>query len=202
MVINLRHMLHPTNSLLLAAMALSLSLLAGCDSASNRINELQQQVWQEPDNPEAYIRLANAQAHQQRYDEAVGSYEKALQLDPDSGERVYPALGAVAFNRKEFTEALEFFRKSLEFSPRDSLRLYDIGNVYLQLEQYDSAIVAYQKAIQNSLAFEEANYNLAIAYIRNGQREKAVDIYSWLQEKNNYLAVSLERHLYPEGTRE
>ncbi|MBF0585699.1 tetratricopeptide repeat protein [Prosthecochloris sp. N3] len=200
MVITPKHILPQKSAVLVLFLAgFSMMMLSGCDTSARRINELQQQVWQDPDNPEAYIRLAHARASQQQYDEAIESYQKALSLDPESGERVYPALGAIAFNRERYTEALGFFRKSLELSPRDSLRLYDIGNTYMNLEKYPEAAEAYRQAIENSVAFEEAHYNLAIAYIRSGRMAEAREIYSWLEEKNNYLAVSLERHLYPEN---
>ncbi len=168
---------------------------SGCDSAAKELNDLQQAVWQNPEDPQAYVRLGNAYARRQQYEKAVDSYEKALALNPQSGMTVYPALGAAYFNRKQYPEALEYFKKSLEFSPDDSLRFYDIGNVYLQLEKCDLAIDAYIQAIANSTAFEEAYYNLAICYIRTGQKAKAQEIYAWLQDKNNYLAVSLERHM-------
>ena len=168
---------------------------SGCDSASKELNNLQQAVWQHPEDPQAYIKLGNAYARQQQYDKAVDSYEKALALNPQSGMTVYPALGAAYFNQKQYAQALDYFKKSLEFAPDDSLRFYDIGNVYLQLEKCDLAIDAYLQAIENSNAFEEAHYNLAICYIRTGQKAKAQGIYAWLQDKNNYLAVSLERHL-------
>ncbi|MCG8344663.1 MAG: tetratricopeptide repeat protein [Chlorobiales bacterium] len=179
--------------------SLAVLVTAGCDSASKELNELQQAVWRSPEDPQAYIRLGNAYARQKQYDKAVDSYEKALALNPRSGMTVYPALGAAYFNRKQYEQALGYFRKSLEFSPDDSLRHYDIGNVYLQLDKYDLAIEAYLEAIANSTAFEEAYYNLAICYIRTGQRAKAREIYAWLQDKNNYLAVSLERHLEKEN---
>ena len=179
--------------------SLAVLVTAGCDSASKELNELQQAVWRSPEDPQAYIRLGNAYARQKQYDKAVDSYEKALALNPRSGMTVYPALGAAYFNRKQYEQALGYFRKSLEFSPDDSLRHYDIGNVYLQLDKYDLAIEAYLEAIANSTVFEEAYYNLAICYIRTGQRAKAREIYAWLQDKNNYLAVSLERHLEKEN---
>ncbi len=169
--------------------------LSGCDSASKELNDLQQAVWKSPDDPQAYITLGNAYARRQQYEQAIGSYEKALTLNPRTAMNVYPALGAAYFNDKNYEEALEYFHKSLEFAPDDSLRHYDIGNVYFQLEQYQPAIQAYLQAIENSRAFEEAHYNLAICYIRTGRKAEAREIYAWLQNKNNYLAVSLERHL-------
>ncbi len=191
---------HPYTLPLLAAVVILLSgfgalTLSGCDSSSKELNELQQAVWQNPDDPQVYINLGNAYARQQKYDQAVESYEKALSLNPKSGMTVYPALGAAYFNRKQYSRALVYFQKSLEYAPDDSLRFYDIGNVYLQLQKCDLAIEAYLQAIENSTAFEEAHYNLAICYIRTGNNAKAREIYTWLQDKNNYLAVSLERHL-------
>ncbi len=200
MIDTLRHSFAtlPTITMLLLSL-LTVPALWGCDPASKELNDLQQAVWQNPEDPQTYIRLGNAYARHQQFDKAVDSYEKALALNPQSGMTVYPALGAAYFNRQQYNEALEYFKKSLEFSPDDSLRFYDIGNVYLQLEKCDLAIDAYRKAIANSNAFEEAHYNLAICYIRTGQKEKAQEIYAWLQDKNNYLAVSLERHLEKEN---
>lgn len=169
--------------------------LWGCDESAKEINDLQQAVWQNPDDAQNYVRLGNAYSRKQQYDDAVDAYEKALTLKPETGRSVYPALGAAYFNRQQYAQALDYFEKSLEYAPDDSLRHYDIGNVYLQMEKCDKAIDAYSKAIEHSEAFAEAYYNLAICYIRTNRREQAREILSWLQEKNNYLAVSLERHL-------
>lgn len=176
-------------------------LLSSCSNQKDGINELQQQVWQEPGNPERHIRLATAYARQGQSDEAFKSFEKALELDPETAQDIYPAMGALAFNQGDFETALEYFSKSLEYSPGDSLRLYDIGNVFFKLERYDEASAYYLKAIDNSSAFEEAYYNLAVSHIRSGRKDEALKIYAWLQEKNNYLSVSLERHLYPENNK-
>lgn len=188
--------LTPLQALLFIVLSIPALLpLSGCDSSSKELNDLQQAVWRNPDDPQAYITLGNAYARRKQYEQAIGSYEKALTLNPRTAMNVYPALGAAYFNDRKYEQALDYFRKSLEFAPDDSLRHYDIGNVYFQLEQYQPAIEAYRQAIDNSRAFEEAYYNLAICYIRTGQKAKAREIYAWLQDKNNYLAVSLERHL-------
>ncbi|ANT65694.1 MULTISPECIES: tetratricopeptide repeat protein [Prosthecochloris] len=176
-------------------------LLSSCNNQKDGINELQQQVWQEPGNPDRHISLATAYARQGQSDEAFKAFAKALELDPERAQDIYPAMGAMAFNRGDFETALDYFSRSLEFSPGDSLRLYDIGNVYFKLERYDDASAYYLQAIDNSTAFEEAYYNLAVSYIRTGRNDDALKIYAWLQEKNNYLSVSLERHLYPENNK-
>ncbi len=122
------------------------------------------------------------------------AYKSALAINPELDEALH-ALGAVAFNQKNYAEALKFFQKHLELSPKDSLRLYDLGNVSMQLGQFDKAAKLYSEAIENSDAFTDAHYNLAVCYIRTGRRAEAQAIYEWLLVKNNYLAVSLQKHL-------
>ncbi|NTV06085.1 MAG: tetratricopeptide repeat protein [Chlorobiaceae bacterium] len=171
-----------------------LTMLTSCSSKQNEINNLQQQVWKNPQNANSYLLLGNAYARTKRYSEASTAYKRALAINPELDEALH-ALGAVAFNQKNYAEALKFFQKHLELSPKDSLRLYDLGNVSMQLGQFDKAAKLYSEAIENSDAFTDAHYNLAVCYIRTGRRAEAQAIYEWLLVKNNYLAVSLQKHL-------
>ncbi|MBV5319637.1 MAG: tetratricopeptide repeat protein [Chlorobium phaeobacteroides] len=171
-----------------------LLVLASCNKPSKEISSLQQEVWKNPGDAEASIKLGTAYARNRQYAEADKAFTDALALDPKI-EEVYAALGAVAFNQKKYDRALKYFNTYRSFSPDDSLRNYDVGNVYLQMEKYEPAIAAYRKAIANSTAFEEAYYNLGFCYARSGRNDEAVEIYNWLVSKNNYLAVSLKNHL-------
>ena len=114
-------------------------------------------------------------------------------------KRIFSALAAVAFNQKNYGEAEKYFQQHLEHSPKDSLRLYDLGNAQMQLRQFDKAAKSYSEAIENSDSFTDAHYNLAVCYIRTGRRADAEAIYKWLLVKNNYLAISLQKHLKNEA---
>ena len=171
----------------------SLTLLASCNRSSNELKTLQQQVWKNPKDAGAYMLLGNGYARNERYSEAADAYKSALAINPKL-EEAYHALGAVAFNQKNYTESLKYFQKHLEHAPKDSLTLYDVGNAYMQLKQFDKAAKSYSEAIDNSETFTEAHYNLAICYLNTGQRAEAQAIYEWLLKKNNYLAVSLQKH--------
>lgn len=171
------------------------SYLAACsEPAAKEISELQRKTWNNPDDAALWLRLGNAYARAENYRKAEESYRKALSVD-SSFAAALPALGAACFNQRNYPEALVHFRKYRELAPDDSLRNYDVGNVLLQMQEYDKAITAYQKAIANSLFFEEAYYNLAICCLRSGNRTRAEEIYRLLVKKNNYLAVSLKEHL-------
>jgi tetratricopeptide (TPR) repeat protein len=168
--------------------------LSACHNKESRIKELQQEVWQHPEDARGYLNLGKEYSRQQKYDDAISSYRRAIELEPGLDE-AYSALGAAYFYKKEYNAALPWMQKRVAIAPDDSLRHCDLANVYFQLKRYDDAIASYQKAIDNSYAFHEAWYSMGICYIKMGKIDEARKILKWLQNKNNYLAVSLERHL-------
>lgn len=68
----------------------------------------------------------------------------------------------------------EEFRQRLERDPSDGPAWYGLGVASLQLNDLATAINALQKSVDlgNNLAF--ANYNLACAYARSGDKQKAL----------------------------
>ncbi|WP_245153593.1 tetratricopeptide repeat protein [Chlorobaculum sp. 24CR] len=173
---------------------LCLAGLSACNNKEARIKELQQTVWKNPEDARGYLNLGKEYARQERYDDAIQAYRRAIDIEPGLDE-AYSALGAAFFDKKEFTSALPWMQKRVAIAPDDSLRQFDLGNVYFQLSRYGDAIASYQTAIDNSYSFPEARYSMAVCYIKMGKIDEARKIHKWLQTKNNYLAVSLERHL-------
>jgi len=176
----------------------AVTALTSCNRTENEINGLQQQVWKEPRNANGYMLLGNACARARRYSEATAAYKNALAINPEL-DNAFHSLGAVAFNQKNYREAEKYFQQHLERSPKDSLRLYDLGNAQMQLGQFDKAAKSYNEAIENSDSFTDAHYNLGVCYVRTGRRAEAEAIYKWLLVKNNYLALSLKKHLKNEA---
>lgn len=181
-------------TLALPALLGGMTVFSSCASPSSKeIDNLQQQVWKNSGDAEAWFRLGNAFARNEQYRKASEAYREALSIDPDK-EQLLAALGAASFNQGNYREALVYFTKYQALAPDDSLRNYDIGNVLLQMREYDKAIAAYRRAIENSVSFDEAYYNLGVCYARTGRAAEAEEIYELLVKKNNYLAVSLKNH--------
>ncbi|NTU57436.1 MAG: tetratricopeptide repeat protein [Chlorobiaceae bacterium] len=173
---------------------LFISGLFACQDKGARIRELQQEVWKNPEDARGYLNLGKEYAGHQRYKEAIESYQRAIAIEPGLDE-AYSALGAAYFDQKNFAAALPWMEKRVKIAPDDSLRNFDLGNVFFQLKRYDDAVASYRKAIDNSYSFQEAYYSMAVCYIKTGRIDEARKIHTWLQNKNNYLAVALERHL-------
>ena len=184
--------------LIVLTLLAAVTTLTSCNRSESDINSLQQQVWKNPRSANGYLNLGNACAGARRYSEATAAYKNALAINPELDEALH-ALGAVAFNQKNFREAERYFQQHLERAPKDSLRLYDLGNAQMQLKQFDKAAKSYSEAIENSDAFTDAHYNLGVCYVRTGRRGEAEAIYKWLLVKNNYLALSLQKHLKNEA---
>lgn len=191
MLKHFRRAVKPLFGLLLLA---GVAIASSCSGqASKEINDLQQEAWKNSGDANAWFRLGNAYARSEQYPKAEEAYREALSIDPGL-EEVLQALGASSFNQGNYSDALSYFTKYHALSPDDSLRNYDLGNVFLQLHDYDKAITAYQRAISNSASFDLAYYNLGVCYTRTGNMAEAKEIYEWLVKKNNYLAVSLKNH--------
>jgi tetratricopeptide (TPR) repeat protein len=168
--------------------------LAACQHKDNQIQNLQQEVWKNPEDAMGYLNLGKAYARKQQYPQAIEAYQRAIAIEPGLDE-AYSGMGAALFNQKNYTAALPWMKKWLAMAPDDSLRQFDLGNVYFHLNRYDDAIASYKLAIDNSYSFDEAYYTMAICQIKAGRLDEARKIHTWLQKKNNYLAVALERHL-------
>lgn len=168
--------------------------LAACQNKETRIRDLQQTVWKNPEDARGYLNLGKEYSRQQKYNEAIEAYQRAIALEPGLDE-AYSALGAAYFNKKNYAAALPWMQKRVQIAPDDSLRHFDLGNVYFQMKRYNDAITSYRQAIDNSYSFDEAWYTMAVSYIKLGRMDEAMKIHTWLQKKNNYLAVALEKHL-------
>ncbi len=110
------------------------------------------------------------------FPEALREALLAKEADPNDPE-IYNLLGLIYLGRKDEEKALQYFTKALELDPKYSEALNNVGSVYLLKNQFDQAISYFKKALENPL-YEKpyiALTNLAYAYYRKGDRQKAID---------------------------
>ena len=108
-----------------------------------------------------------------KYEEAIGLFEKALQLDPSLAS-VHYNLGA-AYERKEnFEKAREHFQGAIKLKPDFGEAYLSLGNSYLAQRKFDaSAIDALTKATELLPASYNAFYNLGVCYSNSGKYAEA-----------------------------
>ncbi|HYX91163.1 MAG TPA: social motility TPR repeat lipoprotein Tgl [Myxococcaceae bacterium] len=109
--------------------------------------------------------------------EAYAEYEEALKLDP-ANARAHDAIALLlhlAFQKPR--AAIPHFEEALRLDPQFSEARVNLGNVYLDLKQYDQAIAQYERAL-NDMRYPTpyiAQCNLGWAEYKRGNTEKAIN---------------------------
>lgn len=119
-----------------------------------------------------FAALADAQLRLGRKDEAIASYRRALELDP---EHALAALGlaSLLLERGQVEEATRWSVVALMEAP-DSLRThYVLGMVRLAKGQYDEADRAFEASRQRGEWGVEAHLRIAEAYLGAGELDRA-----------------------------
>jgi eukaryotic-like serine/threonine-protein kinase len=142
--------------------------LQGAEAAFQKAIALRNDYWV------GYNALGLFYDQQGKYGQAVSEYQRAIELTPDNAQ-VYSNQAAAYIEMsdpKVIPQAEAALKKSIELSP--SYAAYaNLGLLYSQEERYPESATATEKA----LALNDKDYrvweNLAVAYERLNQREKA-----------------------------
>ena len=112
---------------------------------------------------------------------AVIYYQSIIDFCP-THENALVNLATLLYNRKQYVEARDLYKRATEVSPGYALAWFNFGTTCDELGEYDQAISAYKSAILCMRIIQkdypDAHYNLAIAYEKNGQESKALE--HWL----------------------
>ncbi len=93
----------------------------------------------------------------ERYDEALGCYDRAIELEPNY-QWACTFRGNLLNNLKRYDEALESFDRAIELGANYP-EIWDVrGNVLNILKRYDEALASFDRAIER-----DANYQFAWA---------------------------------------
>jgi TolB-like protein/Flp pilus assembly protein TadD len=112
---------------------------------------------------------------------AEQNLEKAIVRAPDIAE-IYAVMGVVRALRGKFDESLAAFDKSLVLNPSLAIAYMWKTNSLSQLQRFDEAIEAQQKARELDPLFVSNSYNLGMLLMWQGQYKDAETIFLRLKE--------------------
>ena len=118
------------------------------------------------------------------YDEAIASYNKAIDLDPDFAV-AYRARGEAYHKKKEHGKAIADQSKAIDLDPRFADAYRWRGITYARTGEFDKAIADQSKAIELNPGFADAYVGRGDAYIEKGESDKAIADYGKAIELNS-----------------
>jgi tetratricopeptide (TPR) repeat protein len=86
-------------------------------------------------------------------------------------------LGAIFVDKGRFDEAIENYRKAIQFNPNSAVPLYSLGVALADKGRFDEAIENYRKAIQINPNYFDALNTLGVALADKGRFDEAIENY-------------------------
>ena len=137
-------------------------------------------IKENPKDFQAYLMNGRSLQQLRRFEEAGASYEKAQSLGAEAGG-VFMSLGQLRVAERRFEEATQFFTRAISAGQTGSFVYGQLARAQLGAGRNEEAIQNYEKAFAAGMpqwARAAAYYNLACAYARIGQKEKAFEALS------------------------
>ncbi len=122
------------------------------------------------------LELGNLQRAGKSYQEAISSYDKALEFKPDY-HLAWHKRGWSLHKLGRYEEAISSYDKALEFKPNDHEALNSRGISLKNLGRYEEAISSYDKALEFKPYYHHAWNNRGISLDDLGRYEEAISSY-------------------------
>lgn len=122
------------------------------------------------------VGLANSLLEEGKINEAIASYEKVVELQPDAGQ-VWSKLANAYYVSKNWEAAIDSSRKAIALMP-DNYQCYKIlGWCLKKRRRMEEAIAAFYKVIELNPKDSEGYYLLGEIFRLKGNLEEAIAIY-------------------------
>ncbi|HOE13212.1 MAG TPA: tetratricopeptide repeat protein [bacterium] len=130
---------------------------------------------------DAYFSAGITMMRKGQIDEAIVSFQKALEIDPNDVQ-ARDALGYMHEKKGELDAAMSEFERVLEIDPNYVASYVNLGYVYKRKGNLDKAIELYEKAISLDKSIIQAYHNLAAVLWQKKEYDKAWDTVKRIQE--------------------
>ncbi|MGK7928002.1 MAG: tetratricopeptide repeat protein [Spirulina sp.] len=111
-----------------------------------------------------------------QYEQALASYNKAIEFKPDKPES-WNNRGVVLDDLGRYEEAIASYDKAIEIKPDDHEAWYNLGVTLSNLGRKEEAIASYDRAIEIKPDLHEAWYSRGNALGNLGRKEEAIASY-------------------------
>jgi CHAT domain-containing protein/predicted negative regulator of RcsB-dependent stress response len=149
---------------------------------------------------EAWLYLGSAFYQQGQTDSARYYFENAslittLQPENDSfpeQERLYNSLGAIYYESANYTQAMNYFQKALQFDNDEETRVTlesNVANCLVQISRYNEGIRLFQSLLPTGFLRRITLHNIGHAFFKTGNYDSAVKYFNKVSRQNDEVTV-------------
>lgn len=167
-------------------------------------NAIEQAVELAPGNPAVVEYAVRLYLKQQRPQQAMAIYHKAIEHNPTDME-LRLALARLAM-RHDLEEAQKQLQYLLGHSPDDDYIILNLGLAHLRSGQLDKAEEMFQLLLRNRQQVSSANYYLGLVYRQKGDFENAMASFLAVNDpeqrklaKEQLISLYIDKELYAEA---
>ena len=102
----------------------------------------------------------------------------------------YVYKGDRAYHKHKLAYSIQYYNKGLDYFPEHYTAWFNLGNIYVVYEDYYSAVLAYQKAIEYNPRYTMARMNLGIIEAEKlGNFDEAIRQYDAILNLKNKMRL-------------
>ncbi len=148
-----------------------------------RAEELSDEILNDPNNPNLYIKRALEYKSKNLYDLAIRDVERALSIDP-SVSYFHTVKGEIYFTKGDLKEARLSLEKAVAYDETNTEALLKLGEVNFLLRRYDDALIIINDALKVDDKLAQGYFIKGFIYKELGDTTLAVSSFQTATEVN------------------
>ena len=132
----------------------------------------------------AYNNLGHALLSEQRFEDAVTVFQRAVEINPNYS-KAQNNLGNALSELKRYDKAIGYYQQAIKIEPDYAEAFNNFANALRNRGQLKESVEYYREAIRLDGEYDEAHFNLGITWSQQGQLEKAIAQYQKALEINS-----------------
>jgi tetratricopeptide (TPR) repeat protein len=141
---------------------------------SNAVSLWSDVVKKSPQKVRPHDNLGNALKHQEKFEEAIAHFKKALQINPGYA-KAHNNLGTALASQGKTEEAIKHFGIALYINPNYAAAHSNIGVSLAGRDEIEKAIVHFRAALRLKPDNAKVHSNLGAALVRQGKLQEALE---------------------------
>jgi arylsulfatase A-like enzyme/Tfp pilus assembly protein PilF len=136
---------------------------------------------------DAHQMLGTISSQREEYEEAIGHFQRALELDGEHATSLFGLAGAYR-NLDRLDEALVGFRRLIDLNPDDSKAIVAVAQIHVDRDERSEAISLLEEATQSPDAVAILFHQLGELLVLEGRTEEARRSFEQAAKNNEELA--------------